>query len=125
MLFLVWCNNYSEADVHRNIVHRMWTWRRNANWNDRLALRPASEKEREKCRRPDQNRPRKSTESESSTRERRPSSISKLSCPIWSDSSRGFSYLGNNVLNWHLSNFLNYHHTSGSVVRCNLVGYTS
>lgn len=65
------------------VTCRMWTSRRSASWSGRLVLRPVSERGSGRCRRPDRNRPKRSTENGSSTKGRRPFRTSKLSCLTW------------------------------------------
>lgn len=72
--------------------YRTWTSIRSESWSGRLVSRPVSERGSGRCRRPDQNRPKRSTERGSSTRGRRPSSISKLSCLIWWDALQRFYF---------------------------------
>lgn len=74
------------------IFHRALTSTRSVRWSDRLVSRPVSERGSGRCRRPVQNRPKRSTGKGSSTRGRRPSSISKLSCLIWWDDLQLFYF---------------------------------
>lgn len=72
---------------HVFLPHRAWTSTRSESLSGRPALRPVSESGSARCRRLDPNRPKRSTERESSTKGRRPSSISKLSCQTWWDTA--------------------------------------
>lgn len=118
------CTEYKYVTKKMCVVTcRMWTSRRSASWSGRLVLRPVSERGSGRCRRPDRNRPKRSTENGSSTKGRRPFRISKLSCLTWWATCRFlfshdgfvFAVIICDPVHWEMSVL------SGALFRCSVV----